>query len=189
MPFGGKKLVFLDYEMTGLVLTDEHDTQDDPVNDRLLEVAVVVVSADLETYVDGPQIAIYQPKKVIDRMDAWNKNVHGKSGLLQRVAKSTKSEVDAEEEILRFISKYVPKNGSPLCGNVTTQDRKFMFKYMPQLHAYFHYQDFDVNFLQIAANLWREDVPVFPRKNAHSARDDIHEAIAKLKYYRAKMMR
>src|SRR5215469_18902772 len=100
-------LVWLDMEMTGL----------DPDNDRIIEIAVVVTNSTLDKIVEGPVLAIHQPEAVLDRMDEWNRNTHGRSGLTERVRASTVTEESATEQILAFLSQYVPPGKSPMCGN------------------------------------------------------------------------
>ncbi|MEK6298922.1 MAG: oligoribonuclease, partial [Paraburkholderia tropica] len=105
-------LIWLDMEMTGL----------DPDNDRIIEIAVVVTNSTLDKIVEGPVLAIHQPEAVLDRMDEWNRNTHGRSGLTERVRASTVTEESATEEILAFLSQYVPPGKSPMCGNSICQD-------------------------------------------------------------------
>ena len=63
-------LIWIDLEMTGLY----------PDRDRIIEIAVVVTDAQLTTRVEGPVFAIHQSDETLDKMDAWNKGTHGKSG-------------------------------------------------------------------------------------------------------------
>ncbi|MFM1765597.1 MAG: Oligoribonuclease, partial [Pseudomonadota bacterium] len=131
-------LVWIDCEMTGL----------DPEKERLLEIAVVVTGPNLSPRIEGPVCVIHQSDELLNKMDAWNKGTHGRSGLIDKVKASTTSEQDAEEQILAFIKKYVSKNNSPLCGNTISQDRRFLVKFMPKLEAYLHYRNLDVSTLK-----------------------------------------
>ena len=128
-------LIWIDLEMTGL----------DPLNDCIIEIAVVVTDPQLQTRVEGPVIAVHQSDAKLDAMDAWNKGTHGKSGLTDRVKASTVTEAEAERQVLEFVSRYVPKRTSPMCGNSICQDRRFLAKDMPQLEAFFHYRNLDVS--------------------------------------------
>ena len=118
-------LVWIDCEMSGL----------DPERERLLEIAVIVTGPDLTPRIEGPVWVIHQSDELLGKMDAWNKGTHGRSGLIDKVRASTLSEAQAEQQILAFIQKYVPKASSPLCGNTISQDRRFLVKYMPKLEA------------------------------------------------------
>jgi len=168
-------LVWLDCEMTGL----------DPEVDRIIEIAVVVTGPNLLPRVEGPVFAIHQSDEQLDRMDAWNKGTHGKSGLIDRVKASTVTEAQAEEALLAFLSRYVDKGVSPLCGNTIGQDRRFLVKYMPRLEAFFHYRNLDVSTLKELARRWRPEVyNGFKKQQAHTALADVHESIDELTHYR-----
>ena len=83
-------LVWVDLEMTGL----------EPDTDRIIEVAVVVTDMHLNTIAEGPVFAIHQSDETLDKMDAWNKGTHGRSGLIERVRASTVSEEQAEAALI-----------------------------------------------------------------------------------------
>jgi oligoribonuclease len=143
-----QNLVWLDCEMTGL----------DPEVDRIIEIAVVVTGPDLQPRIEGPVFAIHQSDAQLDLMDAWNKGTHGKSGLTDRVKASTVTEAEAEAAGAGVPGAYVPKHGSPMCGNTIGQDRRFLVKYMPKLEAFFHYRNLDVSTLKELAKRWRPEV-------------------------------
>jgi oligoribonuclease len=175
LPKSDQNLVWLDCEMSGL----------DPEKERLLELAVVVTNADLSVRIEGPVWVIHQMDAVLDGMDAWNKGTHGKSGLVDKVRASTVSEAQAEAECLAFLAKYVPKNGSPMCGNTISQDRRFLVKYMPKLEAFFHYRCLDVSTLKELAKRWKPAVySSFKKQQKHTALADVHESIDELVHYR-----
>ena len=175
-----QNLVWLDCEMTGL----------DPERDRIIEIAVVVTGPSLEPRIEGPVIAVHQSDAQLDLMDAWNKGTHGKSGLTDKVRASTVTEAEAERQVLEFISRYVPKQGSPMCGNSIGQDRRFLVKYMPTLEAWFHYRNLDVSTLKELARRWRPEVYTsFKKRQLHTALADVHESIDELVHYREHFLR
>ena len=164
-------LVWIDCEMTGL----------DPERDRLLEIAVVITGPQLMPRVEGPVLAIHQSDAALDAMDAWNRGTHGRSGLISRVKASATTEADAEAQVIEFIRKYVSKGASPMCGNSIGQDRRFLVRYMPRLHAYFHYRNLDVSTLKELARRWRPEVhKAFKKHQRHTALADVHESIDEL---------
>lgn len=168
-------LIWLDMEMTGL----------DPTTDRIIEIAVVVTDAQLQVRVEGPVIAVHQSDAVLDRMDAWNKGTHGKSGLTERVRASTIDEAAATAEIRAFLQQYVSARKSPMCGNSICQDRRFMANYMPKLEDFFHYRNLDVSTLKELARRWKPEImDGFKKAQKHTALADIHESIDELIYYR-----
>jgi oligoribonuclease (3'-5' exoribonuclease) len=99
-------------------------------------------------------LAIHQSDAVLARMDDWNQKQHGESGLIARVRASTVDEREAEARTLEFLSLYVPKGKSPMCGNSICQDRRFLARCMPELEAYFHYRNLDVSTLKELARRW-----------------------------------
>jgi oligoribonuclease len=170
-----QNLVWLDCEMTGL----------DPERDRIIEIAVVVTGPHLEPRIEGPVLAIHQSEAQLDLMDAWNKGTHGKSGLTDKVRASTVTEAQAEQEVLDFIARYVPKQASPMCGNSIGQDRRFLVKYMPKLEGWFHYRNLDVSTLKELSRRWRPQVySSFKKRQMHTALADVHESIDELAHYR-----
>jgi len=175
MALNENRLVWLDMEMTGL----------DPEKERIIEVAVVVTEPDLTVVAEGPVIVVHQSDALLDAMDNWNKSTHGKSGLIDKVKASAISEAQAEDILLEFLAKHVPAGKSPLCGNTISQDRRFMFAYMPRLEQFFHYRNLDVSTLKELARRWRPEVyRGFDKKSRHEALADIYESIAELAYYR-----
>ena len=162
----------------------------EPEKERLLEIAIIVTGPQLTPRVEGPVLVIHQSDALLDAMDAWNKGTHGKSGLIDKVRASTLTEAQAEEEILQFIKRYVPKNSTPMCGNTIGQDRRFLVKYMPRLEAYFHYRNIDVSTLKELAKRWKPAVyDSFKKHQRHTALADVHESIDELAHYREHFLR
>ena len=175
LPKSDQNLVWLDCEMTGL----------DPEVERLIEIAVVVTGPNLTPRIEGPVLVIHQSDEQLGKMDKWNQNTHGRSGLIDKVKASTLGEAEAEKKILEFLAKYVPKGNAPMCGNTISQDRRFLVKYMPKLEAFFHYRNIDVSTLKELAKRWRPEVySAFKKQQKHTALADVHESIDELAHYR-----
>ena len=173
-------LVWIDCEMSGL----------DPEKERLLEIAVVITGPHLQPRLEGPVLVIHQSAELLGKMDAWNRGTHGKSGLIDKVKASILSEEQAERVLLDFISRYVPKNASPLCGNTISQDRRFLVKYMPKLEAWLHYRNLDVSTLKELAKRWKPEVyNGFKKAQSHTALADVHESIEELVHYREHLLK
>lgn len=168
-------LIWLDLEMTGL----------DPDGDRIIEIASVVTSSDLEILGEGPVLAISQPENVMAAMDDWNQKTHGGTGLIDRVRESSITEHDAERQTLAFLKEFLPEKASPLCGNSICQDRRFLYRSMPELEAFFHYRNLDVSSIKELANRWRPDIcNGFVKSGGHRALNDVLDSIEELKFYR-----
>jgi len=168
-------LVWLDMEMTGL----------SPDTDRVIEIAMVITDANLETVVESPVLVVHQPDSVLDGMDSWNKSTHAKSGLIAKVKASTLDESVAQMQLLEFLKEYVPERTSPMCGNSICQDRRFMARWMPQLESYFHYRNLDVSTLKELAKRWKPEIANGIKKHGkHEALADIYESIEEMRHYR-----
>ena len=162
-------------EMTGL----------EPERERIIELAMVVTDSNLVTIAESPVWVVHQSNAQLDAMDDWNKNTHGRSGLLDKVRASTLDEAAVEAAALAFMQEYVPERASPMCGNSIGQDRRFMVSYMPKLEAWFHYRNLDVSTLKELCRRWKPEVAKgFVKKADHTALADIRESIEELKYYR-----
>ena len=173
-------LIWLDMEMTGL----------DPDRDRIIEIAVVITDAKLDTVAESPVLVVHQPDAVLQAMDQWNKDTHGRSGLIDKVKASPLSEAEAAAQMLEFVKQYVPARTSPMCGNSICQDRRFMARHMPQLEAYFHYRNLDVSTLKELARRWKPELAKGVVKSGkHEALADICESIAEMRYYRDNFLR
>lgn len=170
-----KHLVWMDCEMTGL----------DPAKDGLLEIATIITDYDLEIVAHGPVLAIKQSEAKLAGMDAWNRRTHKKSGLLDRVRSEGVSVAEAERETLAFLKKYCYKRTAPLCGNSIGQDKRFLARYMPELHEFLHYKVVDVSSIKVLIKEWYDNKYEAPeKKELHRALDDIEESIGELRYYR-----
>ena len=173
-------LIWIDMEMSGL----------DPDRDRVLEVAIVVTDAMLNTVAEAPVLVVHQAENVLTAMDTWNTNTHTKSGLVERVRASTLSEADVETRMIEFLQPLVPPGVSPMCGNSVHQDRRFLARYMPRLEAHFLYRNLDVSTLKELARRWRPQLlNGIAKAGKHEALADIHESIAELTYYREHFLR
>lgn len=178
MAFSADNLIWIDLEMTGL----------NPEKDRIIELATVVTDSQLNILGVGPVFAIRQSDELLNGMDAWNTKQHNSSGLVSRVKESVVTEAEAEAKTIEFLKQYVPSGKSPMCGNSVYQDRRFLFRYMPELERYFHYRLLDVSTLKELALRWAPRVYSGLEKDSkHLALDDIRDSIEELKYYRANL--
>ncbi|WP_044470665.1 oligoribonuclease [Mannheimia massilioguelmaensis] len=175
MQLDNQNLIWIDLEMTGL----------DPEQERIIEIATIVTDKDLNILAEGPVLAIHQSDELLNKMSDWCIKTHTENGLVERVKASKLTERAAELQTLDFLKKWVPKGVSPICGNSVAQDKRFLFKYMPELADYFHYRYLDVSTLKELARRWQPEVlNGFEKKATHLALDDIRESIAELVYYR-----
>ncbi len=169
-----QKILWIDLEMTGLDIEKE----------VVIECAVIVTDYKfqvLETY----ETVVNQPKTYLDRMDDWNRDHHGKSGLTAKVAFG-KTPEQVEEDLLNILNRHWPriekKEDKPiLAGNSIGQDRLFLDKYFKKFASKLHYRMLDVSSWKIIFN--NKYNLKYDKKNSHRALTDIQESIEELKYY------
>jgi oligoribonuclease len=162
--------LWLDMEMSGL----------DVSKCRILEVAAIVTDRELRP-LESYQAVVFQPKEVLDAMDAWCTENHGKSGLTAAVANGL-PEAEVEKQLVALVDRHFAANERPiLSGNSIGQDRKFIDAYLPVFSNRLHYRMLDVTSFKVV--LGDRFGIRYEKKGAHRALDDIHESIAELSHY------
>jgi len=170
------RMVWIDLEMTGLDLG----------SDEIVEIACIVTEADLTELDGGIDIVVKPSAAPLAAMDEFVVNMHQASGLITEIPNGT-TLVDAQQQILAYIQKYVPEAGKAhLAGSSVYVDRGFLAKYMPELDSYLHYRLIDVSSIKELTRRWYPRVYFgSPEKTGnHRALADIRESIAELRYYR-----
>lgn len=171
--------VWLDLEMTGL----------DVERCAIVEIGIVITKADLVPLAELERV-IWQPDEVLGRMEPFVREMHGSSGLLDRIRASTISLVDAEREALALVSRYCELREGVLAGNSIHVDRRFLARHMPLLEGFLHYRQLDVSSLKLLAAAWYPELPRFEKgEKAHTAIADLRGSLAELAYYREKLFR
>jgi oligoribonuclease len=172
------RLIWLDLEMTGL----------DPDRDTILEIATIVTDAELNELAEGPVYAIRHNESVLQGMDDWNTEHHTSSGLWKRVIESTTGVDEAQQGTRQFLGQWTTQGTSPMCGNSICQDRRFLYRLMPELEGWFHYRNLDVSTIKELAARWAPHLlKGLVKQNRHEALSDIRESIEELRYYRSFM--
>lgn len=165
------KLLWIDLEMTGL----------DPVKDRILEVAAIATTWDLEKVAEMTAVVKVSEKLMKERMvgEFWEKNAESRDGLIAQNA-TGKSTREVERQLLDFIDKNFGKEVI-LAGNSIHQDRKFIDREWPKVSERLHYRMLDVS----AWKLYFENVlrVKFTKREAHRALDDIKGSIEEFRCY------
>ena len=174
-----ENFAWIDLEMTGL----------DPGSDVILQAALVVTSSDLKA-LDHTAIDVAQPEEALGRMSEFVLDMHTRTGLLDRVRRSTVTLQQAEQLLLERLARWCPAPAT-LCGNSVWNDRRFMARYMPELDRYLHYRMVDVSSLKILAHRWYGKSAVFvkPALGEHDALVDVRNSISELEHYRRVLFR
>jgi len=154
--------------------------------DALIEVAVLVTDYELNVLGEGIDLVIAPPPEALEQMGDFVRVMHTGSGLLAELEHGI-GLADAEQQVLDFISGYVPDpRKAALAGNSVGTDRTFLVRDMPKVEAHLHYRNVDVSSIKELVRRWYPRVYyATPAKNGnHRALADITESIAELRYYR-----
>jgi oligoribonuclease len=179
MTLSADNLVWIDLEMTGL----------DPETEVILQAALVITTAQLEP-LDELAVDIGQPEAALARMSDFVRDMHTRTGLLERVRRETRTVGEAERALLERIATLCPAPAT-LCGNSIWSDRRFIARHMPALDRHLHYRVVDVSSVKVLAERWYGPDAVFdkPAAGAHDAAVDIQRSIAELRHYRETLFR
>ena len=100
-----ENLVWIDLEMTGL----------GPDRDVVLQAALVITTAQLAP-LDEATHDIWQPEEALARMIPLVREMHERTGLVERVRRSTVRLEEAERALLERVTTWCPVP-AVLCGN------------------------------------------------------------------------
>lgn len=165
------KLLWMDLEMTGL----------DPLEDSILEVAMIMTDFQLKELVRYKGVVKVSEKLIEKRMvgEFWEKNQEVRKALIKQNKKG-KNREEIEREILELMDKYQGEE-IYLAGNSIHQDRKFIDLELKELAKRLHYRMLDVS----AWKVYFENAlgKKMIKKEQHRAMDDIVGSIEELRYY------
>ena len=172
------RMVWVDLEMTGL----------DPETCVIVEIATLVTDSDLTVIEEGPCLVVHQPEEALAGMSQFVRDLHTRSGLLDRIRASTVTLDQAAADTLAFIERHCVKGTAPLCGNSVWKDRSFLERYMPAVVGFLHYRIIDVSTIKELVRRWYPAPFHAPKKReVHRALDDVRESIEELRWYRSKV--
>jgi len=175
------KLLWMDLEMTGL----------DPIEDRILEVAVIATDWDFKEIASYEAAKKVGPRLVEQRMKAepefWNKFPEVRDVLVaQNNSESAKNGRTVENELLEFIDEHFDADDRIiLAGNSIHQDRKFIDNEWTRLSKRLHYRMLDVSAWKVVFD--GKYNKRFAKPEEHRAIGDIRGSIMELKYYLGKV--
>jgi oligoribonuclease len=175
------KLLWMDLEMTGL----------DPIEDRILEVAVIVTDWDFNEIATYEAAVKVDPELVKKRMTAfpefWDKFPEVRDVLVaQNNSDEAKDGQTVENELLEFIDEHFDaEDRIILAGNSIHQDRKFIDNEWSRLSERLHYRMLDVSAWKVVFD--GKYNKRFAKPEEHRAIGDIRGSIMELKYYLGKV--
>ncbi|KAF8598423.1 ribonuclease H-like protein [Ceratobasidium sp. AG-I] len=193
LKFGDGPLVWIDLETTGL----------DPVDNRIIEIAILITNGNLDLVdEDGCHYIVKSDDRILKEMDAWCLEQHTKSGLITQAFSSPHTANEAASAALEYITRWVPEPRSGLiAGSSVHFDAMFLRAKGPdaienggeriwnKIQEHLHYRIVDVSTIKELCRRWYPDVTkryqeISPRRSNHRALDDIRASIAELKFYR-----
>lgn len=173
-------LVWIDCEMTGLdVFGDDH----------IIEVCCIITDGDLNVVdEEGYESTVYYSKERLDSMGEWCVSQHNLSGLVAKILDHPEQTLErVQQELLSYIVKYIPQSRvGILAGNSIHMDKIFLMKDMPRVTDHLHYRLVDVStIMEFGRRHNPELMKCCPKKTGlHTAKSDILESLAQLKWYR-----
>jgi len=169
--------IWMDLETTGL----------NPEIDRILEVAVVVTTENLQALHEYSKVVYFTEAWVAsarERSNAVVRDMHTKNGLWEELSRSSCSLGDIAHELVELIRCHSWKGPPMLAGSSVHFDRSFLRYNLPDVERLLHYRNFDVSVLKTASEAWGGKLP--PRKtvDVHRALPDVLESIEVARFYR-----
>src|SRR6185436_3749179 len=163
-------IAWLDLEMTGL----------DPERDVILEVALIVTDRDLKA-LEEYTTAVWQPEARLSPMTPFVRDMHEKTGLVERVRASKIDTFAVERALLERITGFC-SYPAVLAGNTIGQDKRFIERHMPGLAGYLHYRTLDVTSVKLLAKAWYGETAVYdkPKDQEHNALFDVRQSILEI---------
>ena len=175
--FKPQRILWMDLEMTGL----------DPLEDRILEVAVIVTDWNFKEIAHFTAVKKVGPSLMKQRMvgEFWEAFPEVRDALLAQ-NDDGKNGRTVENELLAFIDEHFePDTKVLLAGNSIHQDRRFIANEWSRLDARLHYRMLDVSAWKVVFE--GKFSKKFAKPEAHRALDDIRGSIEELQYYLKKV--
>lgn len=190
-------LLWIDTETTGL----------DTANCKLLEVALVVTTNELDVCWEHDWV-LPHPAEVRAEAVEFVQNMHDKNGLWKECTDAwtwAKAQTDPgrppeqdgvffarnriEAEIERELRKWTERGTTPICGSTIGFDRAVLRARMPAVEKHFHYRNLDVSVFTELASRWYQDAyDKRPTGGGHRALPDIKVSIDLLRYWRGSVL-
>ena len=162
----------------------------DPIEDRILEVAVIVTDWDFNEIATYEGIVKVGPRLLERRMQVskvfWDANPEARDGLIKQNLELGRSGRTIENELLAFIDEHFDADQQVLlAGNSIHQDRRFIVNEWHRLDARLHYRMLDVSAWKVVFE--SKYKKKFTKPEEHRALGDIRGSIMELQYYLSKV--
>lgn len=170
------KLIWIDLETTGL----------NPVEDCILELALIITDEKLNTLTEDSWVLGFGTHShVYNGMNPYVRSMHTTNGLFADCEASKLVTHDVSRKVLEKINRHCPDDSFLLAGSSVHFDRKFLDVHMEHLGKRFSHHHLDVSVFHRAAELWHPGaVMERPTIPAHRALPDIRHSIAVARHYK-----
>ena len=168
-----KLLVWLDLETTGLV-------PEEPVNDQILEVGIVLTNLQLK-HISNFQALLEIPESTL--MSEYVTKMHAHSGLLQDCRTFGVGLEQVTTELIRFLDRHELKENIILHGSTVHFDARFIRRWMPAFAARLHHRIVDVSSLKEVVRTYCPGHLPPPIVSNHRALFDCRDSIDEFKHY------
>lgn len=167
-------LCWLDLEMTGL----------DEQKDVIIQAALIVTTSELEP-LEEFVCDIWQPEAALSMMTPFVREMHERTGLIERVRQSKLHLASAEKQLIERVAGWCTYPAT-LCGSSIGYDKRFVDRWMPGLAGYLSYRTVDVSSLKLLSRLWYGEAGTFQKQTdgEHDALFDIRQSLTELAFYR-----
>jgi oligoribonuclease len=184
-------ILWVDYEATGLM----NDPSTVP-----LEGAAIITDGQLNELAVLEGITLHATEEDLAHMGDFVRNMHTKTGLIEKVRASTVTREDFDATLKEFAAPYFPTKGEEIFdgskyrgmiigGNSVKFDFDVMDKFFPQTIGNMDYRVIDISSLGELFRRWAYDYwkAMPPKLSDHTALTDIRAGVNELRYYRAGM--
>ncbi len=177
--------IWCDLETTGL----------DPQREEILSVGLLITDDNMREVARFERdVHVPLGYLAMREMSDYVREMHTKSGLLQRCEASTQHLGDVEREARAFLTQHLGEPAEkiterpPMAGNSVNFDRGFLTHHCPGLIKHFNYRLLDVSTLKVlalatvpGARAWNDSRP----DAAHTPLADIEGSLLELAHWRA----
>lgn len=171
-------------------VTDVETNGLDANKNYLLEVAVIVVTEELEVVDDigFEAVVFYTPEereRIIAETVPYVQGMHTDNGLWHHLEHGPVQALDAiDTNLRRYLSEFgLAPRSMPLMGNSPRLDLNFLDVHLPQTAMELSYRMIDVSTVAALSHGWH-GTEWFPKTSNHRAMDDVRACIEELRYYR-----
>lgn len=178
--------LWVDVETTGLGYDPDQPARNR--DDVILEIAAIITTPDLQEVSSFGPFAIAARQSDLDLMGDYVRDMHTRTGLLDRVTSSAAYSLDTVQDgMASWMQEHGLTERVILAGNSVKLDFDFLRRHMPRVFSRLGYRVIDVSSFKEALRDWAPAVVAELEgiKNpSHKAMDDIRWSVRELDFYR-----